>query len=130
LWARYAAVPDGAGGWYIGGHFTAVAGVDRQNLAHILSTGALDSNWNPGANDTVFALATFGDSVVAGGSFTFVDGKTRNRLASSDTFGTVSSWNPNANSTVYTLTIFETLNSAGNPFSTWVAVGGLFQNRQ
>jgi hypothetical protein len=172
--AVHAAVPDGAGGWYIGGHFTAVAGVYRQNLAHILSTGALDSNWNPSANDTVFALAKYGDSVVAGGSFTTVNGKTRNRLASFDTFGTVTSWNPNvdnivrtlrisragtvyfggnfttvggktrnrlasvtasgiltawnpnANSTVYALTIFESLNSAGTPFSTWVAVGGAF----
>src|ERR1041385_5791717 len=31
----YAAIPDGGGGWYIGGSFTSVAGAQRFNLARI-----------------------------------------------------------------------------------------------
>src|SRR5207249_2600730 len=29
-------IPDGEGGWFIGGSFSAVGGVPRQNLAHVL----------------------------------------------------------------------------------------------
>ena len=32
-----AMLSDGAGGWYIGGEFTRVAGVDRLNAAHVLA---------------------------------------------------------------------------------------------
>jgi hypothetical protein len=32
----HAVVPDGNGGWYIGGAFTSVAGLPRANLAHVL----------------------------------------------------------------------------------------------
>ena len=31
----YAVVSDGAGGWYIGGLFTHIGGVARNNIAHI-----------------------------------------------------------------------------------------------
>ena len=36
-----AVVPDGAGGWYIGGSFTEVEGQPRNRLAHILADGTL-----------------------------------------------------------------------------------------
>src|SRR5580765_2840576 len=32
----FAVVPDGSGGWYVGGQFDSVGGVARQNLAHVL----------------------------------------------------------------------------------------------
>src|SRR5712671_5660373 len=32
-----AVVPDGTGGWFIGGLFTSVGGVARSNLAHVLA---------------------------------------------------------------------------------------------
>ena len=38
----YATLPDGAGGWYIGGSVTSVAGVQRNNAAHVLATGEVD----------------------------------------------------------------------------------------
>src|SRR5262245_38107843 len=31
-----AIVPDGAGGWYIGGFFTLINGIPRSNIAHVL----------------------------------------------------------------------------------------------
>src|SRR5262249_27327028 len=43
-----AVVPDGTGGWFIGGTFTAVGGVPRANLARLLSDNSL-SSWDPGA---------------------------------------------------------------------------------
>src|SRR5438094_9899982 len=43
------AVPDGAGGWFIGGQFTSVGTSVRANLAHVLSDLSV-SAWNPGAD--------------------------------------------------------------------------------
>lgn len=60
-------VPDGAGGWYIGGDFTQVGTLPRNRLAHILSDGTVDTAWNPDANGTVWALAVSGSTVYVGG---------------------------------------------------------------
>src|SRR5580765_8528935 len=63
-----AALPDGAGGWFLGGSFTQVAGVARANVAHIDASGALTS-WNPGVDNTVFAMALDADVLYVGGGF-------------------------------------------------------------
>ncbi len=100
----YASIPDGSGGYYIGGNFKAVAGVIRNNLAHILSDGSLDS-WNPNVNDIVFSLTKNGSSLYVGGNFTTVNGSTtRNHLAAIDVAtGTATSWDPNLNDSVLTM---------------------------
>src|SRR5215218_1660736 len=38
-----AVVPDGAGGWYLGGDFEVVGGLYRQNLAHVGADGSVDA---------------------------------------------------------------------------------------
>ena len=55
----YAVVPDGAGGWYIGGDFAYVGGLPRNCLAHIASNFTVAA-WNPNANAVVRALAVSG----------------------------------------------------------------------
>ncbi len=72
-----AAVSDGSGGWYVGGSFTTVGGVAQKYLAHILSTGTLDSSWNPNLNDAVYTLAFDGNTLYVGGWFTRIDGQVR-----------------------------------------------------
>ena len=62
-----AVAPDGT--VYIGGSFTGVAGSGRNRIAAVGANGALTS-WNPGASDTVTALATDATDVYAGGDFT------------------------------------------------------------
>jgi len=47
-----AAVPDGSGGWYIGGLFTRVGDKSRQNAARILADGTV-GGWNPNTDSTV-----------------------------------------------------------------------------
>ena len=74
------AVPDGAGGWYIGGAFTAVDGAFRYRLAHLLADGSLGT-WAPVVNGEVNALAMKGDTMYVGGSFSQVNGQTRVNLA-------------------------------------------------
>ena len=123
-----ACVPDGSGGWYIGGAFTQVGSVGRNNIAHILSEGSVDSNWNPSADNTVNALALSGTTVYAGGQFAKIGEQTRNGIAALDaTTGFATPWNPNATGgTVLALTTTETTVFAGGQFT---SIGGQSRNR-
>ena len=71
---------------YIGGEFTHVDGVPRDRLAAIDATTGELTNWNPGANAKVFALASSPDGtrIYAGGAFSTVGGLTRKHLAAID----------------------------------------------
>jgi hypothetical protein len=67
----YAAVPDGTGGWYLGGDFRHVGGQFRRDAAQIDANGQV-TGWNPKPDDVVRALAVLGSQVVLGGNFTQV----------------------------------------------------------
>ena len=68
---------------YIGGMFTHVDGVPRNYLAAIDATTGELTDWNPGANNKVFTLASSpdGSRIYAGGAFTKVGGVSRNSVA-------------------------------------------------
>jgi trimeric autotransporter adhesin len=111
-----ACVPDGSGGWYIGGGFAQVAGVPRSGLAHIRTDGSLDG-WNPDVHGSVQAMVLLGSTLYVGGRFDMVSGQPRNFLAALDaTTGQVTSWNPGADSYV------DALVTSGNR----IFVGGQF----
>src|SRR4051812_37610845 len=74
--AVYATVSDGAGGFYLGGKFSAVGGVARENLAHVRADGSVDPSWHPSVDGPVWALARAGGKVYFGGFFASVDGQT------------------------------------------------------
>jgi trimeric autotransporter adhesin len=102
----FAVIPDGSGGWYIGGNFTGVLGVARNNLAHILADGSLDLNWNPDVTGSVSCLAKSGGTIYIGGAFARVNNQTRNFLAAIDAAtGALLTWNPDANGPVHALAI-------------------------
>ena len=67
----YVAVPDGAGGWYIGGNFTRVGDKSRQNAARILADGTL-AGWNPNTDAPVRSIvpSPSAKTVYIGGDFT------------------------------------------------------------
>jgi len=91
-----AVVPDGSGGWYIGGDFTQVGAQIRNGLAHILPDGTCDG-WDPGSNlatAQVFALAMSGGYIYAGGEFTSLDASSSRDLARITLSGTVDSTFP------------------------------------
>ncbi len=84
-------LPDGAGGWYVGGELRWAGGEARRNLAHILADGRLDPDFAPDPQTTdgfgsVEALALSGDSVLfVGGRFDTAGGTARDNLAAFDT---------------------------------------------
>ena len=99
-----AAVPDGSGGWFIGGDFDKVGGQSRLNVAHIRADKTIDPAWNPGTNNAVRAMVVSGGYLYIGGDFTVVAGitNTYSRLAAlSVTTGVPrNDWIPTASATV------------------------------
>ena len=84
--------PDGSGGWYIGGRFTAVQGQPRNNLAHIDEAGNL-TPWNPDVNQEVLDIAVGSGVVYVGGKFTTVGQVSRQFAAAIGTAdGIATSW--------------------------------------
>lgn len=81
---------DPQGRIYLGGTFTTVDGIPRSRLARLLPDGALDPDWNPGAEIngqiTCMDLDTEGRLLI-GGSFTQVGGVSSPRLARLDVHG-------------------------------------------
>ena len=111
-------IPDGAGGWYIGGEFTHVAGLPRSNLAHIASDFRV-TDWAPDTDDEVLSMQLVGTTVYVSGGFTKAGGATRNRVAALDAVtGAATAWDPNADEVVHDLAVDGSL----------VYLGGEFQN--
>lgn len=127
-----AAVPDGHGGWFIGGHFTHVGGVPRANLAHILANGQLadwapavvgedsyvrdpDFEWRPAGVNTLLLLRR---TLFVGGSFHTISGQARADIAALDAAsGAVLPWNPGADGEVRCLGQREEVLYAGGDFA-------------
>ena len=119
-------IPDGNGGWYIGGVFTTVGGELRNNLAQLDATGQVTS-WNPNADDQVNSLAISGSTIYAGGFFTNIGGQTRIRIAALDAnTGNATSWNPSASSQVATIAVSGSTVYVGGSFT---SIGGQSRNR-
>ncbi|MFN8587718.1 MAG: putative Ig domain-containing protein [Candidatus Eisenbacteria bacterium] len=120
------AIPDGVGGWYIGGQFTAVDGAARSNLAHVLVDHSVDS-WNPGTNGAVRTIVLSGGQLYVGGDFTTLGTSSRSRAGSVDVVtGAVSAWNPNANGTVREFELNGSWMIVAGQFTT---IGGQTRNR-
>lgn len=105
------AAPDGAGGWFVGGSFTEIAGQRRLRLAHVTASGQLDPIWKPvvkgrgrypharsSSPPSVSALSVVGDTVYVGGWFASINDRPRRYLAAVDArTGRLLRWNPRPN---------------------------------
>jgi len=131
----HAAIPDGEGGWYIGGDFDAIGIGGRMKIARIRSDGSVHS-WDTAQVPwgAVRALALHNNKLYVGGSFTDVrvpgeTGTTRNRLFSYDLSTSpaqVTSWDPDLDNDVYGLEV----DSDGNLYAVgmFTLVGGSGRN--
>lgn len=79
-----ATLPDGSGGYYIGGDFTKVDGQTANYAAHIKSDGSLDTSWDPKVDGEVLAITRSGSKIYLGGRFWNVGGESRHSLAAVD----------------------------------------------
>jgi trimeric autotransporter adhesin len=113
--AVYATASDGAGGWYVGGSFTA----PQTRLVHIRADGTLDPNFRVTIpSGQVNAIAVVGSTVYAGGTFTSVGGQARSKLAAVNAAdGSLTDWNPISSSTVSTLAVSGTTLYVGGQFA-------------
>ena len=124
------ALPDGSGGFYIGGDFTKVGGVTRHNGAWVAPDPAAPGSWmvkpwNPSTDRPIRAIALSPTSRVAyiGGDFTVTQGVPRNGIAAvrSDTADPILTFDPGAgtgpvtSSTTTTSTTTATSGSAPAP---------------
>jgi len=113
---------------YLGGSFTQVGSSPRTNLAAVdIATGQV-TDWNPGANGNISALAMGGTRVYVGaglsGGFTAVGNQPRTNLAAIDLSGTVVPWAPAVGGFGGASGFVETILVAGNT----VFVGGNFSS--
>ena len=115
-------VPDGAGGWYIGGYFTKVGNVTRYGIARIDASGAVTTfNANLNSSAYVRTIVVSGSRVYIGGGFTSAGGTTRVNFAALDatTGALISGFSLSFNGgPVYTIA------TSGNN----IYVGGYFRN--
>ncbi len=119
-------VSDGSGGWYLGGTFSAVGGMPRANLAHVLADGSV-SPWNPGTNGDVRSIALDGTVLYVGGAYSTAGGAARANLAAIDVAsGAATSWNPAPNSQVNVVSPHGGVVYAGGFFT---QIGGQPRNR-
>lgn len=88
-------VPDGSGGYYVGGDFTKVNSVTKNKLVHLYSNFSIDMGWSPNVNGDVRAIFATSTAVYLGGFFTTVGGQSRRYIAAVDKLsGTPTAWNP------------------------------------
>ncbi|MFN4993780.1 MAG: hypothetical protein ACK5FU_03920, partial [Bacteroidota bacterium] len=77
----FVSIPDGNGGWFIGGDFSQVGDSARQRVAHINAQGRVSSWRVRNCNGQVRALLLDGNRLFIGGSFTVIGDSARNRIA-------------------------------------------------
>ena len=93
---------------YVGGQFSQINGVGREDLAAINAVDGTLLPWNPGANEEVFELEIADGSVYVGGNFDQVGGQPRSNLAEIDAAsGAVSAWVPSVSGAVLALAVSD-----------------------
>lgn len=105
---------------YAGGSFSgsgSIAGADRNYIAAIDTVTGAANAWDPNANGPIYALATAGDTVYAGGSFTTINSVSRKNVAAiAVAGGTPTAFNPAPDNAVRTILHTSTAVYLGGTF--------------
>ena len=117
---------DDSGGFFIGGNFTHVGGIARNNLAHIRADGSVDPGFAPNPDNAVYALVVSGSTLYVGGHFLSIGGQSSAYIAAIDvTTGRVTGWDPKPNDQVFDLAVSGSTVYAGGWFN---SIGGQSRN--
>lgn len=118
----YAIAPDGAGGWYVGGGFSAVNGAPCGRVVHQLADGSV-ANWNPAPDGDVRSILVIGNTVYLGGEFVFVHSQWHRGIAAVDaTTGLPLAWDPDVGGFVRCMASSAGVLYVGGAFT---SIGGL-----
>lgn len=119
-------IPDGAGGWYMGGEFSGVGGRPRSCLAQVRADGTV-TDWNPSVTGSpgyidpprVSALARYGDRVFVGGAFQEINGQPRANLGCVDAMtGELLEWDWHTGN-IYAMALRDSILFAAGEFSSF-----------
>lgn len=121
------ALPDGSGGWIVGGSFTTVGSSKRNNLARINSDGSVHP-LSITINQTIYSMFLNGTTLYIGGDFTAVNGVTRRNIAAININdgSLITTFNPNGNGRVNAFALSGATLYVGGSFSN---IGGLARTR-
>ncbi len=111
---------------YIGGSFSSINNLPRNNIGAVDATTGQATAWNPGADNWVESIHATPNGVYAGGRFTRIGGAGRNLLARLDPVtGQALAWNPNVTRSITNplMTYVSTIATHNN----LVYVGGSFE---
>jgi len=102
----------------VGGAFTAVGAVPRNNLARLNQDGSVDNSWDPNPDADVSTLLVYGSSVYVGGDFLNIGTHFRQRLAAIDlNTGIATAWQPDPDYPVSAIAATDNAVFVGGYFS-------------
>lgn len=111
-------LPDGS--VIVGGVFTAIGNVARNNISRLNPDGTVDDSWNPGADvdGQVTALLMSGGLIYVAGDFQNIGGHFRPGLAAVDLkSGEATNWQPQPDQSVLALAVDQGVVYAGGEFT-------------
>ena len=112
-----AMIPDGSGGYYLGGGFDRIGGVRQPNLRRLDSNGQLVPSFVPNSG-FVRALALAGGHLWVGGDFTFFNSEARQRLVAIDPVtGALRGFVTDANNSIFTIAVSGSQIIVGGSFT-------------
>jgi hypothetical protein len=95
----------------IGGYFSVVNGVSRNNIARLNPDGSLDRSWKPEANGAIRQIVVSGPDIFVLGDFSAIGGQSRSGVAKLSTTGTGAAdpaWNASTPGNLHALAVSGT----------------------
>jgi len=110
-------MPDGSGGWFVGGKFTQADNIQCNNLVHIKNDNSIDKNFLPVVNSIVYGIYLSGKTVYVRGEFNKNSPKDTNYLTAYNIVnGSKVPWNLNLNGEVTCLAVKDSIMYVRGPF--------------